>query len=202
MLADKNAKVALNNAKISKMSAIHDDFNEIGSYLAEKLQLKNFPHRMECYDISHIQGTNTVASMVTFINGQPKKSEYRKFKIKMTEGKPDDFLSMKEVLTRRLSHLGEEKWAKPDLIIIDGGKGQLSSVMEIIKELGVTGIDVVSLAKKHEEVFLLKQSKPVILPRKSSALFLFQRIRDEAHRFAITFHRQLRSKSMIQTKSN
>lgn len=202
MLADKNAKVALNNAKISKMSAIHDDFNEIGSYLAEKLQLKNFPHRMECYDISHIQGTNTVASMVTFINGQPKKSEYRKFKIKMTEGKPDDFLSMKEVLTRRLSHLGEEKWAKPDLIIIDGGKGQLSSVMEIIKELGVTGIDVVSLAKKHEEVFLPKQSKPVILPRKSSALFLFQRIRDEAHRFAITFHRQLRSKSMIQTKSN
>lgn len=202
MLADKNAKVALNNAKISKMSAIHDDFNEIGSYLAEKLQLKNFPHRMECYDISHIQGTNTVASMVTFINGQPKKSEYRKFKIKMTEGKPDDFLSMKEVLTRRLSHLGEEKWAKPDLIIIDGGKGQLSSVMEIIEELGVTGIDVVSLAKKHEEVFLPKQSKPVILPRKSSALFLFQRIRDEAHRFAITFHRQLRSKSMIQTKSN
>ena len=202
MLADKNAKVALNNAKISKMSAIHDDFNEIGSYLAEKLQLKNFPHRMECYDISHIQGTNTVASMVTFINGQPKKSEYRKFKIKMTEGKPDDFLSMKEVLTRRLSHLGEEKWAKPDLIIIDGGKGQLSSVMEIIKELGVTGIDIVSLAKKHEEVFLPKQSKPVILPRKSSALFLFQRIRDEAHRFAITFHRQLRSKSMIQTKSN
>ena len=202
MLADKNAKVALNNAKISKMSAIHDDFNEIGSYLTEKLQLKNFPHRMECYDISHIQGTNTVASMVTFINGQPKKSEYRKFKIKMTEGKPDDFLSMKEVLTRRLSHLGEEKWAKPDLIIIDGGKGQLSSVMEIIKELGVTGIDIVSLAKKHEEVFLPKQSKPVILPRKSSALFLFQRIRDEAHRFAITFHRQLRSKSMIQTKSN
>lgn len=202
MLADKNAKVALDNAKISKMSAIRDDFNEIGSYLAEKLQLKNFPHRMECYDISHIQGTNTVASMVTFINGQPKKSEYRKFKIKITEGKPDDFLSMKEVLTRRLSHLGEEKWAKPDLIIIDGGKGQLSSVMEIIEGLGVTRIDVVSLAKKHEEVFLPRQSKPVILPRKSSALFLFQRIRDEAHRFAITFHRQLRSKSMIASKKS
>lgn len=153
MLADKNAKVVLDNAKISKMSKIRDDFNEIGSYLAEKLQLKNFPHRMECYDISHIQGTNTVASMVTFINGLPKKSEYRKFKVKMTEGKPDDFLSMKEVLTRRLSHLGEEKWAKPDLMIIDGGKGQLSSVMEIIEELGISGIDVVSLAKKHEEVF-------------------------------------------------
>ena len=200
MLADKNARVVLDNARIAKMSKIRDDFNEIGSYLAEKLQLKNFPYRMECYDISHIQGTNTVASMVTFINGVPKKSEYRKFKVKMTEGKPDDFLSMKEVLTRRLSHLGEEKWAKPDLMIIDGGKGQLSSVMEIIEGLGVTGIDVVSLAKKHGEVFLPKQSKPVILPRNSSALYLFQRIRDEAHRFAITYHRKLRSKSMIEKK--
>ena len=198
MLADKNAKVVLDNARIAKMSKIRDDFNEIGSYLAEKLKLKNFPHRMECYDISHIQGTNTVASMVTFINGVKKASEYRKFKINSTEGKPDDFLSMKEVLTRRLSHLGEKKWEKPDLIIIDGGKGQLSSVMQIIDELGIKGIDVVSLAKKNEEVFLPKQSKPVILPRNSSALFLFQRIRDEAHRFAITFHRKLRSKSMIE----
>jgi len=198
MLADKNAKVVLDNAKISKMSKIREDFNEIGSYLAEKLKLKNFPHRMECYDISHIQGTNTVASMVTFINGVKKASEYRKFKIKTTEGKPDDFMSMKEVLTRRLSHLGEPKWEKPDLIIIDGGKGQLSSVMQIIEELGVKDIDVVSLAKKNEEVFLPKQSKPVILPRNSSALFLFQRIRDEAHRFAITFHRKLRSKSMVE----
>ena len=199
MLADKNAAVTLGNAKITKMAKIRDDFNEIGSYLAEKLNLKSFPHRVECYDISHIQGTNTVASMVTFINGLPKKSEYRKFKVSITEGKPDDFLSMKEVLTRRLSHLGEKKWEKPDLIIIDGGKGQLSSVMEIIEELGVKGIDVVSLAKKHEEVFLPKQSKPVILPRNSSALFLFQRIRDEAHRFAITYHRKLRSQSMIKS---
>ena len=196
MLADKNANVVLQNAKITKMAKIRDDFNEIGSYLAEKLHLKNFPHRMECYDISHIQGTNTVASMVTFINGIKKKSEYRKFKVQSTEGKPDDFLSMKEVLTRRLTHLGEKKWEKPDLIIIDGGKGQLSSVMEIIKELGVTGIDVVSLAKRNEEVFLPGKSKPVILPRNSSALFLFQRIRDEAHRFAITYHRQLRAKTM------
>ena len=198
MLADKNANVVLGNAKIAKMSKIRDDFNEIGSYLAEKLQLKNFPHRMECYDISHIQGTNTVASMVTFINGVKKASEYKKFKVKSTEGKPDDFLSMKEVLTRRLEHLDDPKWGKPDLIIIDGGKGQLSSVMQIIEELGVTGIDIVSLAKRNEEVFLPHQSEPVILPRNSSALFLFQRIRDEAHRFAITFHRQLRSKSMIK----
>lgn len=200
MLADKNAKVVLDNAKLKKMSKIRDDFNEIGSYLAEKLQLKNFPHRIECYDISHIQGTNTVASMITFINGQSKKSEYKRFKVRTTEGKPDDFLSMKEVLTRRLKHLGDKNWDKPDLMIIDGGKGQLSSVMQIIEELGVTGIDVVSLAKKHEEVFLPKQSNPVILPQNSSALFLFQRIRDEAHRFAITYHRNLRSKTMVKKK--
>lgn len=200
MLADKNARVVLDNAKLKKMSKIRDDFNEIGSYLAEKLQLKNFPHRIECYDISHIQGTNTVASMITFINGLSKKSEYKRFKIRTTEGKPDDFLSMKEVLTRRLKHLGDKNWDKPDLMIIDGGKGQLSSVMEIIEELGVEGIDVVSLAKKHEEVFLPKQSDPVILPQNSSALFLFQRIRDEAHRFAITYHRNLRSKTMTEQK--
>ena len=201
MLADKNARIVLDNAKIKKMVKINEDFNEIGSYLAEKLKLKNFPHRMECYDISHIQGTNTVASMVTFINGLPKKSEYRKFKVSSTEGKPDDFQSMKEVLSRRFSHLGDEKkWAKPDLIIIDGGKGQLSSVMEIVEEMGITGIDIVSLAKREEEVFLLKQSKSVLLPRDSGALYVVQRIRDEAHRFAITYHRKLRGKSALQQK--
>lgn len=202
-LADKNAKVLLNNAKLEQMSKIRDDFNEIGAFLAEKLKLKNFPHRIECYDISHIQGTNTVASMVTFINGVSKKSAYKKFKIRWTEeGKPDDFLSMKEVLTRRLNRLGEDNWEKPDLIIIDGGKGQLSSVMSVVKELGVSGIDFVSLAKREEEVFLPGESKPVILPRNSSALFLFQRIRDEAHRFAITYHRKLRSKEISNKQVN
>lgn len=217
-LADKNAKVLLNNAKLEQMSKIHDDFNEIGSFLAEKLKLKNFPHRIECYDISHIQGTNTVASMVTFVNGISKKSAYKKFKIRWTEeGKPDDFLSMKEVLTRRLNRLGEENWEKPDLIIIDGGKGQLSSVMQIVNELSKSllrganevsaeaihkennlGIDFISLAKREEEVFLPNQSKSILLPRNSSALFLIQRIRDEAHRFAITYHRKLRSKNAIK----
>ena len=198
MLADKNARVVLDNAKIKKMVKINENFNEIGAYLAEKLKLKNFPHRMECYDISHIQGTNTVASMVTFINGLPKKSEYKKFKIRSTEGKPDDFQSMKEVLTRRLSHLGEKNWDKPDLIIIDGGKGQLSSVMQIVEEVGIVGIDFVSLAKRQEEVFLPHQSKSVLLPRESGALYLIQRIRDEAHRFAITYHRTLRGKSALK----
>ena len=199
-LALKNATNLLENAKLKKMAQIRDDFNEVGSYLAEKLQLTNFPNRIECYDISHIQGTNTVASMVVFQNGLPKKTAYRKFKIKSTEGKPDDFLSMKEVLSRRLSRLGEPKWEKPDLIIIDGGKGQLSSVMQIVEEMGIKvgkgGIDFVSLAKREEEVFLPNQSDSILLPRDSNALYLIQRIRDEAHRFAITFHRDLRSKKL------
>ena len=125
-----------------------------------------------------------------------QKTAYRKFKIKSTEGKPDDFMSMKETLTRRLSRLGEPKWEKPDLIIIDGGKGQLSSVMQIVEELNVTGIDFISLAKREEEVFLPNQSKSILLPRESNALYLIQRIRDEAHRFAITYHRELRSKAL------
>lgn len=199
-LALKNAKNLLENAKLKKMAQIRDDFNEVGSYLAEKLHLANFPNRIECYDISHIQGTNTVASMVVFQNGLPKKSAYRKFKVRITEGKPDDFLSMKEVLSRRLSRLGEPKWEKPDLIIIDGGKGQLSSVMQIVEDMGIKigkdGIDFVSLAKREEEVFLPHQSKSILLPRDSNALYLIQRIRDEAHRFAITYHRDLRSKDL------
>ena len=203
-LALKNATNLLENAKLKKMAQIRNDFNEVGSYLAEKLQLTNFPNRIECYDISHIQGTNTVASMVVFQNGLPKKTAYRKFKIKSTEGKPDDFLSMKEVLSRRLSRLGEPKWEKPDLIIIDGGKGQLSSVMQIVEEMGIKvgkgGIDFVSLAKREEEVFLPNQSDSILLPRDSNALYLIQRIRDEAHRFAITFHRDLRSKKLKEGK--
>ncbi|MBQ4114828.1 excinuclease ABC subunit UvrC [bacterium] len=199
-LAKKNTAHLLENTKLKKMAQIRDDFNEVGSYLAEKLQLKNFPNRIECYDISHIQGTNTVASMVVFQNGLPKKSAYRKFKVKSTEGKPDDFLSMKEVLSRRLAKLNQPKWEKPDLIIIDGGKGQLSSVMQIVKDmdipLGENGIDFVSLAKREEEVFLPNQSDSILLPRDSSALYLIQRIRDEAHRFAITYHRDLRSKAL------
>ena len=199
-LALKNATNLLENAKLKKMAQIRDDFNEVGSYLAEKLKLQNFPNRIECYDISHIQGTNTVASMVVFQNGLPKKTAYRKFKIKSTEGKPDDFMSMKEVLTRRLNKLGQPKWEKPDLIIIDGGKGQLSSVMQIVEEFGITDIDFVSLAKREEEVFLPNQSKSILLPRESNALYLIQRIRDEAHRFAITFHRDLRSKALQDPK--
>ena len=195
-LADKNAKDVLEKAKIQSLVELANDFNEVGAYLSEKLKLKNFPYKIECYDISHIQGTNTVASGICFINGVPKKSLYKRYKVKSTEGKPDDFQSMKEVLTRRFKKLGEEGWEKPDLIIIDGGKGQLSSVMQIVNELGISGIDIVSLAKREEEVFLPNKSTSIMLPRGSSALFLIQRIRDEAHRFAITYHRNLRSKAL------
>ena len=197
-LAEKNAQNLMDTSKIEETNKLKDNFNEVGSYIVEKLGLSNFPYRMECYDISHIQGTNTVASMVVFINGVAKKSEYRKFKVNSTEGKPDDFLSMKEVLTRRFNNLGKKGWDKPDLIIIDGGKGQLSSVMQIVDKMGITGIDFVSLAKREEEIFKPHKSKPVVFAKNSNALFLFQRIRDEAHRFAITYHRKLRSKQSIK----
>lgn len=171
--------------------------------LAEYLSLPKLPVRMECYDISHISGTNKVASMVVFVNGEPEKSHYRKFKIETVAGN-DDFACLQETLTRRLKDITERSEdvsfsSRPDLIIIDGGKGQLSSVMEIVAGCDTEGINFISLAKREEEVFLPGQSAPVILPRDSYALKLLQRIRDEAHRFAITFHRSLRKTS--QTKS-
>ena len=162
---------------------------ELGRYLG----LKKPPYRMECFDISHNQGQETVASMVVFENGMPKKSDYRRFKIKSAEGKPDDFLSMREVTTRRYVGLPEEEL--PDLIIIDGGKGQLSSALEIIRnEAGHKTVPVVGLAKQFELIFTEGNSEPVELPRRSQSLYLVQRIRDAAHRFAITFHRNLRGK--------
>lgn len=197
-LAKKNSDFYHEKLKLSKMKQLSEDFNKVGAYICEKLKLQRFPHRVECYDISHIQGTNTVASMVVFINGLPAKSEYRKFKIKtLEEGQPDDFQSMKEVLSRRLKRLDEKNY--PDLIIIDGGKGQLSSVIQIVEEMGISDINFVSLAKKEEEIFVPHQSRPVIFPKNSEQLYFFQRIRDEAHRFAITFHRKLRQKSSLES---
>jgi excinuclease ABC subunit C len=159
--------------------------------LAEQLGLPLPPARIECFDISHIQGAETVASMVVFEDGRPKKDQYRRYKLKTVEGKPDDFKSMQEVVGRRY---GGADGVLPDLIIIDGGKGQLSSALEIIRGVGLTEIPVVGLAKEFEHIFREGESEPLILPRNSQALFLVQRIRDEAHRFAITYHRKLRSK--------
>jgi excinuclease ABC subunit C len=196
-LAQKNAEYNLNQLKLKELANIQNDYNEIGAYMMEKLNLKHFPHTIECYDISHIQGTNTVASGVFFENGQPKKSQYRKYKLKTLEkGEVDDFKSMREILSRRFKRFKQGLSKAPDLIIIDGGKGQLSSVIQIMKEYELD-LDIVSLAKREEEVFLPNKKEPIILATNSGALHLFQRIRDEAHRFAITFHRQLRSKTMF-----
>ena len=197
-LAQKNAKFYFEKVKLQKLTEIQRDYNEVGSYIQEKLGLSKFPYVVECFDISHIQGTNTVASMVTFENGLPKKSRYRKFKVKSTESKPDDFKSLQEVVERRYFGKLTETLPMPDLIIIDGGKGQLSSVMEVFDAHDFHP-DVVSLAKRLEEVFKPHESNPVIFPINSPALYFFQRIRDEAHRFAITFHRQLRGKKATES---
>ncbi len=195
-MAQNTAEFNLEQAKLKELSNIQNEYNEVGTYLMEKLNLKKFPHVIECYDISHTQGTNTVASGVCFENGMPKKSKYRKYKLKtIKKGEVDDFKSMREILKRRFRRIKNGDVPPPDLIIIDGGKGQLSSVIEVMNEMGLD-LDIVSLAKREEEVFLSNQSKPVVFPVNSPALHLFQRIRDEAHRFAITFHRQLRSKNM------
>lgn len=197
-LAQKNAKFFFEKVKLQKLTEIQRDYNEVGSYIQEKLGLTKFPYVVECFDISHIQGTNTVASMVTFENGLPKKSRYRKFKVRSTESKPDDFKSLQEVVERRYFGKLTETLPMPDLIIIDGGKGQLSSVMEIFESKGLE-VDVVSLAKRLEEVFKPHKSEPVIFPLNSPALYFFQRIRDEAHRFAITYHRKLRGKKATES---
>lgn len=160
--------------------------------LQKYLHLTKPPMRMECFDISHIQGSETVASMVVFQDGKPDKESYRRFKINSTEGKPDDFMSMREVTMRRYGKATAKEM--PDLVIIDGGKGQLSSALEIIRGAGHLTVPVVGLAKQFEYIFTEHSSEPVILPRQSDALYLVQQIRDEAHRFAITYHRNLRTK--------
>jgi excinuclease ABC subunit C len=183
--------------------------------LADALELTDLPHRIECYDVSNIQGTNPVASMVVFVEGRPKKSEYRKFKIQYDRG-PNDFAMMQETLRRRLRYLRretdrtntpmerelakKEKFNKrPDLLLIDGGKGQLSAVVEVIDELDMNGLAVAGLAKEHEWLYLPLQADPIVLPPGSPALHLVERIRDEAHRFAVTYHRQRRAKSMTRS---
>ena len=197
-LAQKNSDYNLEQTKLKELSNIQNDYNEIGLYIQEKLNLPIFPHTIECYDISHIQGTNTVASGVYFENGQPKKSKYRKYKLRtLQKGEVDDFKSMREILSRRFKRIKSGQIQAPDLIIIDGGKGQLSSVIQIMKEFELK-LNIVSLAKREEEVFLPNKKEPVLFAINSPALHLFQRIRDEAHRFAITFHRQTRSKNMLK----
>lgn len=162
------------------------------------LRLKNIPRTIECFDNSNLQGTTPVASMVQFENGKPRKSEYRHFNIKSVEG-PDDFASMKEIVGRRYKRLMEEDKALPDLIIVDGGKGQLSSACEALKELNLYGsIPIIGIAKNLEEIFFPEDSLPLLLGKRSSTLRLIQQLRNEAHRFGITFHRKKRGKKLIE----
>jgi excinuclease ABC subunit C len=214
--AEENARSTLAAHRVRWLSD-RDKTQAAMMLLQEELDLPAPPNRIECYDISTIQGTNTVASMVVFENGAPLNSQYRRFRIKTVEGQ-DDFASMREVLTRRFSRLAarrhqlreptatesepgeavEETTAwdiVPDLVIIDGGKGQLGAALDVMRDLELADVPVCGLAKREEEVFVKDVDEPIILPRDSQALYLIQRVRDEAHRFAVTYHRKLRGQS-------
>jgi excinuclease ABC subunit C len=175
--------------------------------LASALGLVDPPMRIECYDISTFQGRETVGSMVVFEEGRPRTGEYRRFRLRTVSGSPDDFASHQEVLHRRFSRAKagdegreeERRWAMPDLVVIDGGKGQVSAALEVLTELGLADIPLVGLAKEREELFLPGRSEPVLLAATSPALYLVQRLRDEAHRFAITYHRDLRSRRQVRS---
>jgi excinuclease ABC subunit C len=213
-LVKTNAQYMLDELKLQRLKR---EFipNSVSS-LKRDLRLTKLPRRIECFDISNIQGTDTVASMVVFYDGKPKKSEYRKYKIWSAEnevGRPDDFASMREVIYRRYvksaAHAGtdQDKSAPdekpkpfPDLIMVDGGKGQLSSAVKVLNDIGITNRNIIGLAKKLEEVYVPESSDPQSIPKTSSGLKLLQRIRDEAHRFAITFHRSLRDKRTLTSE--
>lgn len=196
-MAKTNAERSLEQAKLYEQTKAHRDPIQAVLDLQERLDLPNYPERMECYDISHFQGGQTVASMVVFKDGEPDSASYRRFKIQRAEGKPDDFDSIREVMERRAKH--RDDWGEPDLIIIDGGKGQLSSAYDTLQELGWHNQPIISLAKRYEEVFFPNRSQPVLIPHDTPALQTLQQIRDEAHRFAITYHRKLRSKKTFST---
>ncbi|MBI5473275.1 MAG: excinuclease ABC subunit C [Ignavibacteriae bacterium] len=197
-LSQSNAKFLLDELKIQKMKRA-DYVPHAVTALQRDLRLPKLPRRIECFDNSNIQGTDPVASMVVFVDGKPKKSEYRKFKIRSVVG-PDDFASMREVVERRYARVLNEGSEMPDLIMVDGGKGQLSSAMEVLNKLGIQSQPIIGLAKRLEEVFLPEKSEPELIPKSSSGLRLLQQVRDEAHRFAITYHRSLRAKRTLQTE--
>lgn len=199
-MAKRNAEEFLEKS-VDKIKHKDDMTVNACKHLQELLSLSRYPRRMECYDISNISGVDKVGSMVVFIDGEAERSSYRRFRIKTVEG-ANDFASLQEVLLRRLDKLGsdeEDKFPKPDLIIIDGGKGQLSAVKSIFDEKGISGIDLISLAKREEEVFTLNSEESVKISHRDYALKTLQRIRDEAHRFAITYFRNIHSKRNLHS---
>ena len=208
-LAERNARLALDQERL-KAERSRQQRVEALDDLQEALALDALPLRVECFDISNLMGTHTVASMVVFEGGAPKKADYRRFTIRGgEEGVPDDFASMSEVLSRRLANWesqqdlsphdpdrNESFATLPNLIVIDGGKGQLSAGVEALRGFLDRGVAVISLAKRIEEVFVPGRPDPIILPHDTPALQLLQRVRDEAHRFAITHHRTRRDRAM------
>ena len=194
-MAERNASDYLSKS-INKIKHKDDMTKNACKRLQEVLGLKKYPKRMECYDISNISGVDKVGSMVVFIDGEAEKSSYRRFKIKTVEG-ANDYASHQEMMRRRLLKLGTEeegRFPKPDLIVIDGGKGQLSSIKEVFEEMGILDIELISLAEREEEIFTLFSEDSIRLDYRDYALKVLQRIRDEAHRFAITYFRSLHSK--------
>lgn len=191
-MSKTNANLLLKEIQLQKLKK-EGSIPYVLNSLKRDLRLKKLPVKIECFDISNLQGTDTVASMVVFENGKPKKSEYRKYIINSVEG-PDDFASMQEVISRRYSKLLENNEPFPELIMVDGGKGQLSSAIETLDNIGAKNFQIIGLAKRLEEVFLPNHNEAQSIPKTSSSLKLLQHIRDEAHRFAITFHRDRRNK--------
>jgi excinuclease ABC subunit C len=197
-LTRSNARFLLDELKLQKLKR-GDQLAHPVAALQKDLHLANPPRRIECFDNSNIQGSDPVASLVVFVDGKPKKSEYRKFKVETVSG-PDDFASMREIVGRRYRRVLEEQSELPDLIVVDGGKGQLSSAVQVLADLGLSDRPIIGLAKRLEEVFLPGRSEPELIGKSSAGLRLLQQVRDEAHRFAITFHRDLRAKRTLQTE--
>ncbi|HEU5287600.1 MAG TPA: excinuclease ABC subunit UvrC, partial [Candidatus Limnocylindria bacterium] len=202
-LAERNAADALAQERV-RWLADRGKTDTALKELQDALGLEGPPKRIECYDVSHVQGTSVVSSMVVFEDGRPAKSQYRRFRARIGD-RNDDFANMRETLRRRFSRSaqGDETtgtaWALPDLVILDGGKGQLSAGLDALADAGRLQIPIVALAKEREELFLPGRPDPVVLPRTSQGLYLVQRIRDEAHRFAVTYHQKVRSKRAVRS---
>jgi excinuclease ABC subunit C len=196
-MAAKNASSILERDKALTVFKKDDNPSLIG--LRDVLSLPRQPNRIDCFDISNLGGSLAVGSMVVFQDGEPNKSEYRRYRIRTVEGQ-DDFAMMREVIERRVRDAMEGGTPLPDLIMVDGGKGQLSTAVEVLKEFNLDSTQpIIGLAKKQEQIFLPGQSDPVVLDNHSPILHLLQRIRDEAHRFAITYHRKLREKALTSS---